>query len=114
MTRVAFDPDAPLKPPPVLTVTPSSGLVDGQTVVVQGEHFSSNWHGIHPGVPGEAGRVVRLQLRLRPGPIPDRRRRPARSRHVRGGRRGPQYGETLDCRVAADGGDPGVRGLSAA
>ena len=46
MTRVAFDPDAPLKPPPVRTVTPSTGLVDGQTVVVEGEHFSSNWHGI--------------------------------------------------------------------
>lgn len=43
---LAFDPDAPLKPPPVLTVTPSTGLVDGQAVVVEGEHFSSNWHGI--------------------------------------------------------------------
>lgn len=43
---LAFDPDAPLKPPPVLTVTPSTGLVAGQTVVIEGEHFSTGWHGI--------------------------------------------------------------------
>jgi acetyl esterase/lipase len=31
-----FDPDGPLAPPPTLSVTPSEGLVDGQTVEVSG------------------------------------------------------------------------------
>ncbi len=44
--RVAFDPDAPLAPEPTITVTPSTGLADGQAVDVAvaglfaGEHFS--------------------------------------------------------------------------
>lgn len=44
--RVAFDPDAPLAPEPSITVTPSTGLVDGQAVdvavegLIPGEHFS--------------------------------------------------------------------------
>lgn len=50
---LAFDPDAPLKPPPVLTVTPSTDLTDGQVVVVEGEHFSTGWHGILLECPAE-------------------------------------------------------------
>ncbi len=37
---LAFDPNAPLAPPPTVTVTPSTGLVDGQHVVVDGAGFS--------------------------------------------------------------------------
>jgi hypothetical protein len=44
-TPVTFDADAPLKPPAELAVSPSTGLVDGQTVTVVGTHFS-------PGAPG--------------------------------------------------------------
>jgi len=34
--RLGFDPDGPLAPPPTLTVSPSDGLVDGQTVALTG------------------------------------------------------------------------------
>lgn len=54
-TPVAFDPDAPLKPPAELTVTPSTDLVDGQTVVVEGAHFT----------PGEPGMVVECPVTAR-------------------------------------------------
>ncbi len=37
---LAFDPSAPLLPPVAATVTPSTGLVDGQVVQVHGEHLS--------------------------------------------------------------------------
>ena len=37
---LSFDPDAPLAPPPTLTVTPSTDLVNGQHVVVDGAGFS--------------------------------------------------------------------------
>ncbi|HET6950086.1 MAG TPA: neocarzinostatin apoprotein domain-containing protein [Acidimicrobiales bacterium] len=33
---LGFDPDGPLAPPPTLTVSPSDGLVDGQTVTLSG------------------------------------------------------------------------------
>src|SRR5207302_103432 len=37
-----FDPGAPLPPPPAVTVTPSSGLADGQTVTVAGTSFGAS------------------------------------------------------------------------
>lgn len=37
---IAFDPDGPLRPPPILIVTPDQGLSDGQTVSVTGAGFS--------------------------------------------------------------------------
>jgi len=36
---LGFDPDAPLRPAPELTVTPTTGLVDGQQVAVSGSGF---------------------------------------------------------------------------
>jgi acetyl esterase/lipase len=36
-TALPFDPDAPLAPPPTITVEPREGLVDGQNVDVSGE-----------------------------------------------------------------------------
>lgn len=38
-TPIVFDPDAPLPPPPVATVDPSTGLTDGQRVAVTGSGF---------------------------------------------------------------------------
>jgi hypothetical protein len=38
-STLGFDPDAPLRPPPELEVTPTAGLVDGQTVQVAGSGF---------------------------------------------------------------------------
>jgi Neocarzinostatin family len=35
-----FDPDAPLRPPVTASVRPSTGLVDGQVVIVHGENLS--------------------------------------------------------------------------
>jgi hypothetical protein len=35
---IGFDPDAPLRPDVAATVTPATGLVDGQTVAVHAEH----------------------------------------------------------------------------
>lgn len=43
---IQFDPDQPLPPPPALTVTPSTGLVDGQTVVVTGSGFPTGTNGV--------------------------------------------------------------------
>lgn len=37
---IAFDPDAPLLPPPTITVTPDHDLVDGDVMVVEGTGFS--------------------------------------------------------------------------
>jgi hypothetical protein len=37
---IAFDPNAPLPPPPTVTVSPSTGLADGQVVTVSGSGFS--------------------------------------------------------------------------
>lgn len=37
---ITFDPDAPLLPPPTITVTPDHGLVDGDVMVVEGTGFS--------------------------------------------------------------------------
>lgn len=45
-TPVGLDPDGPLKPPASLTVTPNTGLVDGQTVVVDGAHFTRGEPGL--------------------------------------------------------------------
>jgi acetyl esterase/lipase len=39
VTALAFDPDAPLLPPPSATVAPDRDLVDGQAVTVEGEGF---------------------------------------------------------------------------
>ena len=36
---IAFDPAGPLQPPPALTVTPSTGLVDGDAVLLDGSGF---------------------------------------------------------------------------
>lgn len=36
---LAFRPDGPLRPPPVVTVTPATALVDGQSVQVEGTGF---------------------------------------------------------------------------
>ena len=36
---LTFDPDAPLRPEPVVTIEPSGGLVDGQVVEVEGSGF---------------------------------------------------------------------------
>ena len=38
---ISFDPDATLRPPVALTVDPSAGLVDGQTVQVSGANLTS-------------------------------------------------------------------------
>ena len=38
---IQFDPSAPLPPPPSITVTPSTNLLDGQTVTVEGSDFPS-------------------------------------------------------------------------
>lgn len=43
---VGLDPNGPLKPPASLTVTPGTGLVDGQTVVVEGAHFTRGEPGL--------------------------------------------------------------------
>lgn len=40
---VSFEPDAPLRPPPVLTATPAAGLVDGQAVVLTGTGFDAGY-----------------------------------------------------------------------
>jgi len=37
---IDFDPNAPLPPPPTITVSPATGLVDGQAVTVSGSGFS--------------------------------------------------------------------------
>jgi len=39
---LAFDPNAPLAPPPTMDVTPSTGLIDGQVVTVTGHGFFPN------------------------------------------------------------------------
>jgi hypothetical protein len=39
---LGFDPDAPLAPPPTVTVTPAVDLVDGQTVTVSGIGYPVN------------------------------------------------------------------------
>jgi hypothetical protein len=39
---IGFDPDIPLPPPPTLTVTPSTGLVNRQTVQVAGSGYPPN------------------------------------------------------------------------
>jgi virginiamycin B lyase len=36
---LTFDPSAPLRPPPTVSVSPSTGLVDGQVVRIQGDGF---------------------------------------------------------------------------
>lgn len=46
VVSLGFDPDAPAKPPAELTVTPGTGLVDGQEVTVEGANFT-------PGEPGD-------------------------------------------------------------
>ena len=38
-TALAFDPSGPLAPPPTLTVTPSTGLIDQQVVALDGSGF---------------------------------------------------------------------------
>jgi acetyl esterase/lipase len=40
---LGFDPDGPLAPPPTLTVSPSDGLVDGQTVALSGAGVLEDW-----------------------------------------------------------------------
>jgi hypothetical protein len=37
---ISFDPDAPLRPPVAVTVEPSTGLADGQTVQVEGANLT--------------------------------------------------------------------------
>ncbi len=39
---ISFDPNAPRPPPPAVTVSPSTGLVNGQAVTVSGAGFSPN------------------------------------------------------------------------
>jgi hypothetical protein len=39
---IAFDPAGPLQPPPVLTADPSTGLADGDEIVIEGSHFDAD------------------------------------------------------------------------
>ncbi|MCB1259395.1 MAG: hypothetical protein KDB33_03205 [Acidimicrobiales bacterium] len=48
-TPLAFDPSAPLAPPPSLVATPSTGLLDGQIIDVTGSNFIGESYG--PGTP---------------------------------------------------------------
>lgn len=40
---LSFDPDGPLRPPPSMTVTPNTGLVDRDVVTVELEHWPANY-----------------------------------------------------------------------
>jgi acetyl esterase/lipase len=40
---LGFRPDGPLRPPPIATVTPDTGLVDGQEIAVTGSGFRPGW-----------------------------------------------------------------------
>jgi hypothetical protein len=40
---IQFDPNVPPPPPPTITITPSNGLADGQTVTVTGVGFQPGW-----------------------------------------------------------------------
>jgi hypothetical protein len=41
---ITFDPEGPIAPPPTVTVTPDSDLVDGQVVTITAEHFEPDRH----------------------------------------------------------------------
>jgi hypothetical protein len=40
---IQFDPNVPPPPPPTITITPSNGLADGQTVTITGVGFQPGW-----------------------------------------------------------------------
>ena len=98
---LVFDPAAPLLPPPTLTVSPSTDLVDGETVSVEGSGFVR--------VP-EFWPVQLYQCA--PGPAPDRCRQAGEQVYVDGEggfaldvavtARVPVPGGQHDCRTGAD------------
>lgn len=51
---IELDPDAPVKPPATLTITPSSGLADGQEVHLEGENFTPGGAGLIQQCPATA------------------------------------------------------------
>jgi Neocarzinostatin family len=71
---ISFDPSAPLRPPVSATVTPDRNLVDGQTVLVHGEHLSPREETFAfvctPGT-AQIGERCDFDKLVRGGPAPD-------------------------------------------